>query len=211
LSTERIAAVAGVLGLALLLVASFGGGADAASRFLLQDYGASCFELALSIGLASHRAWFRGRTPKTVWIVFLVGVAAAFLSDLAAVCWWLLERARGLLANPQEFARRIADTRRGFVLLLIVAAFFCVLGAAGFQGRTEIAAAFRRVTRPGSFWSLVFGVPLAMTAVTAAGALAGGYFLFYPPLLLWGCFFAFLFASKRRHVLRHRRPNVGLG
>jgi hypothetical protein len=183
---------------------------NGASRFLLQDYGLCCVEVALSLGLASRRAWF-GRTPKTVWIVFLVGVAAAFCSDLAAVSWWLLERTRGLLANPEIFSQRIADTRRGFVLLLILAAFFCVLGATGFQGRTEIAAAFRRATRPGSFWSLVFGVPLAVTAAAAVAALASGYFLLYPPLLIWVYFFTFLYASKRRYLLRHRRPNVGLG
>jgi len=187
------------------------GDVDAASRFLLQDYGASAIELALCIRLASRRPWVTGRTPKTVWNVFLVGVAAAFSSDLAAVCWFMLARARGVLASPALFAQRIADTRRGFVLLLIVAAFFCVLGAAGFQGRTEIAAAFRRATRPGSFWAIVFGVPLALTALCAAAALAGGYFLFFPPLLIWLFFFVFLFASKRRHLVRHRRQTVGLG
>jgi len=187
------------------------GDVDAASRFLLQDYGASAIELALCIRLASRRPWVTGRTPKTVWNVFLVGVAAAFSSDLAAVCWFMLARARGVLASPALFAQRIADTRRGFVLLLIVAAFFCVLGAAGFQGRTEIAAAFRRATRPGSFWAIVFGVPLALTALCAAAALAGGYFLFFPPLLIWLFFFVFLFASKRRHLVRHRRQTVALG
>jgi len=199
------------IGLGMLLASAFVGGVDVATRYLLQDYGLSCAELALSIGLASRRSWFAHRTPSTIWIVFLVGVAAAFLSDLAAVAWWLLARARGLLASPDLFSRRIVDTRREFVLLLVVAAFFTVLGVTGFQGRTEIAAAFRRATRPGSFWSIVFGVPLAAAAAAAVAALAGGYFLFYPPLLIWVCFFTFLFASKRRHVLRHRRANVGLG
>jgi hypothetical protein len=211
LTGERIAAVAALLGSAMLLTASCVGGIDASSRFLLQDYGAACVELALSIGLAARGSWFARRTPKTVWSVFLIGLAAAFLSDLAAVAWWLLARTRGLLANPDVFSRRIGETRREFVLLLILAAFFCVLGAAGYQGRTEIAAAFRRATRPGSFWWLIFGVPMAATAAAAVGALASGYFLFYPPLLIWVSFFTLLFASKRRHVLRHHRSTVGLG
>jgi hypothetical protein len=35
--------------------------------------------------------------------------------------------------------------------------------------------------------------------------------LFFPPLLIWLFFFVFLFASKRRHLVRHRRQTVGLG
>lgn len=210
-TAARIAALATLFGLALLSASVLPGSVDAASRFLLEDYGASCLVVALCSGLAARRPLLAGRTPKTVWNVFLVGVAAAFLSDLAAVCWFMLERARGLLASPALFAQRIADCRRGFVLLLIVAAFFCVLGAAGFQGRTEIAAAFRRMTRPGSFWTIVFGAPLALSALCATAALAGGYFLFLPPLLIWVYFFVLLFASKRRHVVRHRRTTVGRG
>jgi hypothetical protein len=210
LTAERIAAAAALIGLALLLSAAFVGGMEAGSRFLLQDYGASGIELALSIGLASRRPWVTSRTPNSVWIVFLIGVAAAFASDVGLLAWWLLARTRGLLSGAAVFSAHIAATRRGFVLLLIVAAFFCVVGASGFQGRTEIAAAFRRATRPGSFWAIVFGVPLALTLLAAVAALASGYFLLYPPLLIWAVFFALLFAGRRRHLLRRSGPTVGL-
>jgi hypothetical protein len=141
--------------------------------------------------------------------VFFVGVAAALVSNLALAASLLVAAARAeraLWVDPQS--NPIADSRRALIFLVVVAAFYSALGAQRYQAGARLRDAFARATRPQGFWWFVFGLPLASSLAGAALACASGYFLLLPACLAWAAFFALLFASKRRHVLKHARTRA---
>jgi len=187
--------------------------AELTPKYVLEDFGCTLIELAVSAGLLLRLrsvAGFPGlprlRTPSSVWRIFFLGVAAACLTNLAQALSWMLRRSRG---EFPDWIGRVsepgADTAKTLFFLLIVAAVSAGLAVPKFRGAEPLLPAFRRDTRPDPFWIVVFGLPLAVATLWSAGTLLAGQFLYWVPSLLWIAFFACLFATKRRHLITCQR------
>jgi hypothetical protein len=213
--SDRLTLGCALLGGILLVAAAPLSGS---TQRLLQDYGVVLLEIAVASAWLHRHGLFGARrdlgamqTPGSIWPVFFVGVGAALVSNLSLAASLLVAAARDeRVVWAAASANPIADSRRALIFLLVVAAFYSALGAQRYQARARLREAFARATLPQGFWLFVFGLPLATSLAGAAIACVSGYFLLFPACLAWAAFFGLLFASKRRHLLKHLRPNPGL-